>query len=87
MMSRAAVGSNRSYGPDALANLHQAFDHAWAEIAGNFADDALTVQSARDKLAEALLKAAEQEGCADVETLKAVALHAMALSYASSRSH
>jgi len=87
MMLPASVGSNGSYGPDALAILHQAFDDAWAEIAGNFADDALTVQSARTKLAEALLRAAEQKGCSDSETLKAVALHAMALSYASSRSH
>ena len=86
MTSPSPVLENRSYGPDALGILNQAFDSAWAEIAGNFADDALEVQSARNKLADALLRAADQQGCTDAEILKTAALRSMALSFARSRS-
>jgi hypothetical protein len=86
MTSPSPPLENRSYGPDALGVLNQAFDSAWAEIAGNFADDALEVQSARNKLADALLRAADQQGCTDVEILKTAALRSMALSFARSRS-
>ena len=86
MTSPSPPLENRSYGPDALGVLNQAFDSAWAEIASNFADDALEVQSARNKLADALLRAADRQGCTDVEILKTAALRSMALSFARSRS-
>jgi hypothetical protein len=69
----------RLYGPDVLTTLNQAFDEAWVEISGNFADDPLIVQSARNRLADALLRAADQEGCRDLDRLKTAALRAMAL--------
>ena len=86
MTSPSPLLEHRSYGPDALGVLNQAFDSAWTEIAGNFADDALEVQSARNKLADALLRAADQQGCSDVEMLKTAALRSMALRFARSRS-
>jgi hypothetical protein len=60
----------RVYGPDVLSTLNRAFDEAWAEISGNFADDPLIVQSARNRLADALLRAADQQGCRDLERVK-----------------
>ena len=36
-----------SYGPTKLHDIFQAFDQAWAEIAGNFGDDAVDVESGR----------------------------------------
>jgi len=47
-------------GPDALGILNRAFDDAWTEIAGNFSDEPVEVESARDKLADALLKVADE---------------------------
>ena len=73
------------YGPDALSILNQAFDDAWTEIAGNFGDEPLEVQSARTKLADALLRAADVVGCADADALKTSALRIMALSYVRQR--
>ena len=67
------------YGPDVLSTLNQAFEEAWAEISGNFADDPHMVQSARNRLADALLRAADQQGCRDLERLKTAALRAMTL--------
>jgi hypothetical protein len=50
MTSPAPIGSNRLYGPDALATLNHVFDNALTEIAGNFAEHARAVQSARNKM-------------------------------------
>jgi hypothetical protein len=36
-----------SFGPEALKAIGEAFDAAWAEIAGNFGDDAEDVEKAR----------------------------------------
>jgi len=69
-----------SYGPDTLKALGQAFDQAWAEIAGNFGST--QVENARLRLAEAMLSIAT-EGTTDVSALKAGALQAMALDYRS----
>lgn len=76
---------NGAYGPDALGTMNQAFDNAWVEIAGNFSDDPQIVEGARNRLADAMFKAAAKEGCADVEHLKRVALRMMALSYLRTR--
>jgi hypothetical protein len=68
-----------SYGPDTLKALTQAYDEAWAVIAGNFGEG--SIQAGRVRLANALLSVAFQDS-RDVEALKRGALEAMALSYA-----
>lgn len=69
-----------SFGPDTLKVVGQAFDEAWAEIAGRFGTIPIEVESARLRLAEATLSVAI-EGSTDVDALKAGALQAMALDY------
>jgi hypothetical protein len=71
-----------SFGPAALKIIGQAFDEAWAEIAGNFGDNPIQVDNARLRLAEALLSVATEEST-DVAALKRGALQAMALDYRS----
>jgi hypothetical protein len=66
-------------GPEALKVIAQAYDEAWASIAGNFDENPLTVQAARLKLANAVLAEAKANGHRDVE--KNAALQAMALAY------
>jgi hypothetical protein len=66
-------------GPEALKVIGQAFDEAWASIAGNFDENPTTVEAARLLLAKAIL--AEANAHHDVETLKNAALQAMALAY------
>jgi hypothetical protein len=66
-------------GPEALRVIGQAFDEAWASIAGNFDENPTTVEAARMLLAKAIL--AEANDHHDVETLKNAALQAMALAY------
>jgi hypothetical protein len=68
-----------AFGPEALKVIGQAFDEAWASIAGNFDESPTTVEAARLKLANAIL--AEANAHRDVETLKNAALQAMALAY------
>src|SRR5688572_26381785 len=58
-----------SYGPDVLKVVGQAFDEAWHEIAGNFGDDPTEIETARLKLADAVLSVASEDS-RDVETLK-----------------
>ena len=58
----------------------EAFDAAWAEIAGNFGDDSIDVEKARLRLADALLSIADEDS-RDVEVLKRAALARMALDY------
>jgi hypothetical protein len=69
-----------SYGPDALKAIGQAFDQAWQTIAGNFGDDPHDIESARLRLATALLSVASDDS-RNVDALKRGALQAMALSY------
>jgi len=70
---------NASFGPDALKVMGEAFDAAWAEIAGNFGNDPVVVEAARIKLANAILSVAN-EGSRGVEALKQAALEVMASS-------
>lgn len=63
MASSSPRPGQRSYGPDALNRLNRAFDEAWADIAVNFGGDPMVTQSARSKLAEAVLRAADRVGC------------------------
>jgi hypothetical protein len=85
MTSSWPLVGDGSYGPDALGILNRAFDDAWTDIAGNFGDERLEVETARNKLADALLRAADEEGCVSVEALKTRALRIMALNYVRSR--
>src|SRR5215467_1496139 len=67
-----------SFGPETVKAMGQAFDQAWAEIAGNFGTFPVAVENARLKLAEAMLSVATEDST-DVAALKAGALHAMTL--------
>lgn len=69
-----------SFGPDALRAIGQAFDEAWAEIAGNFGGDPQDIERARLRLARAMLSIANEDS-RDVEVLKRAALEQMALDY------
>jgi hypothetical protein len=69
-----------SFGPAALKAIGEAFDAAWAEIAGNFGDDPTDVEKARLRLANALLFIADEDS-RNVEVLKRAALQRMALDY------
>jgi hypothetical protein len=69
-----------AFGPEAVKAMGQAFDQAWAEIAGNFGASLLEVEAARLKLAEAVLSVAA-EGSTDVAVLKNNALHWMLMDY------
>jgi hypothetical protein len=68
-----------SFEPEAVKAMGQAFDQAWAEIAGNFGDPS-EVETARLRLAEVILSIAT-EGSTDVGRLKLGAVHAMAQYY------
>jgi hypothetical protein len=69
-------------GPEIVKAMGQAFDEAWAEIAGNFGDHPMEIETARLRLANAILSAAV-DGSKEVSALKAGALHAMAIYYRS----
>jgi hypothetical protein len=64
-------------GPDALKIIGEAFELAWADIAGNFSYAPAEVEAARLRLATALLSVAS-ENSRDVQTLKIAALQRMA---------
>jgi hypothetical protein len=69
-----------SFGPDTLKTIGQAFDKAWADIAGNFGNDPTEIEAARLKLANAILSVAS-DSSRDVEALKRAGLEAMARLY------
>jgi hypothetical protein len=69
-----------SFGPEELKAIGAAFEAAWAEIAGNFGDDAADIEKARLRLAKAMLSVANEES-RDVDALKRGALQRMALDY------
>jgi hypothetical protein len=71
-----------SFGPDALKAIGAAFDEAWKAIEGNFGSDPQEVETARLKLANALLSIASNDS-RDVEVLKRAALEVMARDYRS----
>jgi hypothetical protein len=79
MKARSLI-DGASFGPDALKALGQAFDEAWTQIADNFGSEPPVIDSARLKLAQALLSVADDES-RDVEALKQAALQRMALDY------
>ena len=70
-----------SFGPEALKAIGAAFEAAWAEIAGNFGDDAADIEKARLRLAKAMLSVATTEESRNVDALKRGALQRTALDY------
>ena len=83
MMPKAiALIARSSLGPEALSAARQAFDNAWAEIAGKFIGVA-EKEAARLELATAILSVATNEN-RDVEALKQAGLQAIASASASS---
>jgi hypothetical protein len=81
MPKAIALIAGSSLGPEALSAARQAFDNAWAEIAGKFIDVA-EKEVARLRLATAILSVATNED-RDVETLKQAGLQAVASTPAS----
>ena len=69
-----------SFRPDTLKLIGQAFDQAWAQIAGNFGNDPSDIERARLRLANAMLSVASEDS-RDVAVLVRAALEAMALGY------
>ena len=69
-----------SFGPEALKAIGEAFDAAWAEIAGNFGHDREDIEKARQRLAKAMLSVASEDS-RDVAVLKRGALQRIALDY------
>jgi hypothetical protein len=68
-----------SFGPETVKAMGEAFDQAWAEIAGNFGDNPTQIESARSRLADAVISVTTD----DIAALKNGALQAMALDYRS----
>ena len=81
MRARSRIEAS-SYDPTVVKTMGEAFDHAWSQIAANYADDAGRVEAARMRLADAVLSIAS-ETSTDVEALKTGALEAMAGVYRS----
>jgi hypothetical protein len=79
MRARSLI-DGASLAPEALKAIGQAFEEAWVEIAGNFGNEPAVIDSARLKLAQALLSVANDDS-RDVEALKQAALQRMALDY------
>jgi len=69
-------------GPATVKAMGQAFDEAWAQIAGNFGDSPLEIECAKLRLAEAMLSVTTEDST-DVAALKSGALQAMAMDYRS----
>jgi hypothetical protein len=68
---------NKSFGPEALQVVRQAFDEVWLAIAGNFGDDPSRIEAERTRLADALLSVAKDQ-TRDVEQLKRDAMQIVA---------
>jgi hypothetical protein len=73
-----------TYGPEALKTVCQAFDEAWAGIAGNFGNDPAAIEAARLKLASIILSFPQDE-IKDAEQIKQSSLQIMALQYRQSQ--
>jgi ATP-dependent DNA ligase len=55
-----------SFGPETVKAMGEAFDQAWAEVAGNFGDNPSQIASARLRLADAVISVTT-EGSTDVD--------------------
>jgi len=76
-MSAHELIDGASFGPDTLKVIGEAFDTAWAEIAGGVGTDPVAIEATRMKLANAVLSV-DRENTHDVEALKRAALETMA---------
>ena len=65
---------NATLGPADLKIVSQAFDQAWEQIKGRYQTNALVVESARIRLANAVL-AGYRDGFLDPDLIKARALN------------
>ena len=79
-MKARKLSEQAAFGPQTLKVIGQAFDEAWANIAGNFGGEPLRVQAARLKLANAILENAGA-GQRDCAALKEAALKSLAQEY------
>ena len=79
MKARRLV-AGATYGPETLKVVGKAFDDAWSEISGHFTRNGLQAQSARLKLAHAVLAVARDDS-RDLDQLKNAALEVMAMNY------
>ena len=68
-------GAGATFGPEHLKAITTAFDEAWSEIAPHFERKALVAEGARNKLAMAILAAANRTQ--SVDALKRAGLRAM----------
>jgi hypothetical protein len=69
-----------SFSPETMEAMRHAFNEAWARMAATFGNIPQEVETARVRLAEAMLSIAT-EGSTDVSTLKNRAIEAMATGY------
>jgi hypothetical protein len=79
-MKAKTLISGASFGPETLKVIGQAFDGAWSEIAHHFQGDRTETETARERLAHAILAVADADS-PDPEALKTTALQVMALTY------
>jgi hypothetical protein len=79
MKARQIVESG-SFGPETLKVARQAFDDAWASVAGHFGNDPLLIEAARIKLANAVLAKCHEE-MGDPAALKEAALGVLVRQY------
>jgi len=79
MKARALIDA-ASFGPETMEAMGYAFNEAWARMAPIFGKIPQEVETARVRLAEAMLSIAT-EGNTDVEDLKNRAIEAMATGY------
>src|SRR5215510_5000098 len=77
MPKARALIDGASLGPDALKAAGQAFDEAWAEIAGHISNDPTQIEATRMLLANAVLSVAD-DSSREVAVLKKAALDVMA---------
>ena len=72
-MAYKIISRSKAYRPEDLLTIGRAFDEAWALLAHNFQGYEGQIDSARSKLADAMLYAASQ-GLTEISALKARAL-------------
>jgi hypothetical protein len=79
MKARQLVESG-SFGPETLKVAREAFDAAWARVAGHFGSDPDAIEAARVNLANAVLANCHEE-IGDPVALKKAALGVLARQY------
>ena len=73
--------ADAAFGPDRLKAVGEAFDEAWHDLAGNFANDAQTIEAVRLRLATIILDLAK-DGQLGREQLKLTAMRVLSQQYA-----